>query len=350
MAVWQDFMTAGASGEPIMRLARRTFLKSGVAAVATSAAFGVRRGLAAEIAKPRERPNILYALSTGCWGTVTPPGKRIPLTQMLDETAAGGFNGVRLTGFPAILEANNLSIEQLGDELASRGLRFSTVSFGGQYYNSDKHAEIREEARFALAAHQRCGAKAMVFFPPSPVPEADEPETMRKMFRFVGELGKMAVEDYGVRMGLHNHTGSLVENQRQVDRFLEGTDPRYVFCAWDSAHLLLGGCDVQKTYEKSIDRLVYTDFKDATLKPTAADYVAPNGQRYPGDSESGRFYNAIMELGRGEIDFVPLMKLLGDHKYRGWINQDIDTIRVSIAESNRIAMGYITEKLDPIYE
>lgn len=150
-------------------------------------------------------------------------------------------------------------------------------------------------------------------------------------------------------MGLHNHTGSLVENQAQVDHFLAGTDPRYVFCAWDSAHLLLGGCDVLATYRKSIDRLVYTDFKDATLHPSTDDYVAPNGQRYAGDSDSGRFYNAITDLGRGEIDFVPLMRLLADHKYRGWVNHDLDTIRVSIAESWRIAMGYIEEKLDPIY-
>jgi sugar phosphate isomerase/epimerase len=107
---------------------------------------------------------------------------------------------------------------------------------------------------------------------------------------------------------------------------------------------------VQKTYEKSIDRLVYTDFKDATLNPTTEDYVAPNGQRYGGDTDSGRFYNAILELGRGQIDFVPLMKLLKQRNYQGWVNQDIDTIRVSIAESNRIAMNYITETLDPIYQ
>ena len=107
---------------------------------------------------------------------------------------------------------------------------------------------------------------------------------------------------------------------------------------------------MQKTYQKSIDRLVYTDFKDATLRPTTEDYLAPNGQRYAGDSDAGKFYNSIMELGRGQIDFVPLMRLLKEQKYRGWINQDIDTIRVSIAESNRIAMNYIAEKLDPIYQ
>lgn len=334
-----------------MQTTRRTFLKT-AAATAGAAALQAGRPIIsnAAVAKPLERPNILYALSTGCWGPVTPPGKPLPLLKILDDTAASGFNGVRLTGFPNILKQNNITIDQLGDELDSRGLKFSTVSFGGNYRDPEQHADIRARARVALAAHQQYGAKAMVFFPSGPVPEAEEAEVMKKSFAFLKDLGKMAIEEYGVRMGCHNHTNSLVENQRQVDRFLEGTDPRYVFCAWDSAHLLLGGCDVQKTYEKSIDRLVYTDFKDATLKPTTDDYVAPNGTRYKGDSDSGRFYNSIVELGRGQIDFVPLMKLLRDHKYQGWVNQDIDTIRVSIPESNRIAMGYITEKLDPIYQ
>jgi len=288
-------------------------------------------------------------VSTGCWGPVTPPGQPLPLLKILDETAAAGFNGVRLTGFPAILENNNLTIEQYGDELASRGLQFSTVSFGGQYYDAAQHTEITARARAALAAHQRFGATAMVFFPPSPVPKDEEPEAFRKMAAYLRDLGKMAVEEYGVRMGIHNHTDTLVENQSQVDRYLDTTDPRYVFCAWDSAHLLVGGCDVPATYRKSIDRLVYTDFKDATLTPNTADYLAPNGTRYAGDTPSGRFYNAMLELGRGQIDFVPLMKMLKDANYRGWINHDLDTIRVSIDDSWRVSMAYVKEKLDPIY-
>src|SRR5262249_15078457 len=135
------------------RSTRRVFLKSATAALAGAAALGRRHpALAEDQPKPRQRPNILYALSTGSWGRVTPPGKPLPLLKILDETAAGGFNGVRLTGFPDILEKNNLSVEQYGDELARRGLKFSTVSFGGDYKDRDKQAEIRERARAALAA------------------------------------------------------------------------------------------------------------------------------------------------------------------------------------------------------
>lgn len=333
------------------RSTRRTFI--GVAALAAAATLESRWSVpAAETARPapRVRPNLLYALSTGSWGRVKPEGQRVSLLEILDETAAAGFNGVRLTGFPGILDQNRMSVEQYGEELARRGLKFSTVSFGGEYYKHEKQPEIRERAREALAAHQRFGATAMVFFPPSPVAAAEEAEALRQSFRFLNELGKMAIEDYGVRMGLHSHTDSLIDNPSQVDRFLEGTDPRYVFCAWDTAHLYLGGCDVQATFKKSIDRIVYTDFKDATRDPSREDYVAPSGQRFAGDSHEGRFFNAIFELGRGQIDFVPLLRTLAERKYRGWINHDLDTIRVSTTDSWRVAMNYINGTLDPVYQ
>ena len=343
-----------------MRSTRREFLGAAAAMAGTAALTGsaldgrrlaaAEPGKPAEPTKPRERPNILYALSTGSWGRVAPDRQPVPLLQILDETAAAGFNGVRLTGFPDILERNRLTVEQYGEEMARRGLRFSTVSFGGEYHNREKQLEIRQRARDALAAHQRFGAKAMVYFPPGPVPADQEAEVLRRSFQFLNELGKMAIDDYGIRMGLHNHTDSLIENQSQVDRFLEGTDPRFVFCAWDTAHLHLGGCDVQATFAKSIDRIVYTDFKDATRNPPSEDYVAPSGQRFAGDSHEGRFFNSVFELGRGQIDFVPLMRMLADRKYQGWINHDLDTIRVSPAESWRVAMEYITGKLDPVYQ
>ncbi len=327
---------------------RRRFL--GALAATTVACPWLARAAADEAKRPRERPNLLYGLSTGSWGRVIPPGKPLPLLRILDETAASGFNGVRLTGYPGILEANGLDVDRLADELARRGLRFSTVSFGGPYADPTRQGELLKQARQVLELHRSFGATAAVFFPPSTVAKSDERETLAACCRFFNRMGKMAVEEYGVRMGLHNHTDSLIETPDQVKQFLEQTDPRYVFCAWDSAHLLLGGCDVVATYRDTIDRLVYTDFKDATLQPPQTDYVAPNGQRYAATTPIGRFFNSITDMGHGQIDFPSLMRLLKKSGYRGWINHDLDTIRTSCADSWRIAMNYIEANLDPIYQ
>lgn len=105
-----------------------------------------------------------------------------------------------------------------------------------------------------------------------------------------------------------------------------------------------------ETFRVSLDRIVYTDFKDALRQPTGDDYLSPNGERFAGDSHQGRFFNSMWELGKGELDFPALMQMLRQREYRGWINHDLDTIRVSCPESWRIAMRYVEQELDPIYE
>ena len=334
------------------RTTRRTFVRAGLGAVAGSGLLAMLPGRAmaeAQRPAPRVRPNILYALSTGSWGRVVASGSPLALLQVLDETAAAGFNGVRLTGYPAILEQNRLSVEQLGAELERRGLKFSTVSFGGEYYKRDRQPEIRERAVQAWPPING-SARRRWFFPGSPVPAADEAEALRESFRFFNELGKMALEQYGVRIGLHNHTDSMIENPTQVDRFLEGTDPRWVYCAWDTAHLHLGGCDVQAVFRKSIDRIVYTDFKDATRSPARARLRG--SQR--GALRRGLAPGPVLQLDAGVGARRNRLRGLdadaGRAKYRGWINHDLDTIRISTADSWRVSMNYITTVLDPIYE
>ena len=110
-------------------LSRRQFISTGTAIFGSSI-----HSLTGSSAAPiPQRPNIRYGLTTGSWGLVTPPGKKISLLHILDETAETGFDGIRLTGFPSLLKDNNLSIRQLYEELAKRSLSFSTISFGGFY-------------------------------------------------------------------------------------------------------------------------------------------------------------------------------------------------------------------------
>ncbi|HEV3120276.1 MAG TPA: hypothetical protein VGY53_00165, partial [Isosphaeraceae bacterium] len=189
---------------------RRDWITSTVAGLAAGPAVLAKRamgGAALPAPQPTVRPHILYALSTGSWNVVIPPGAPLPLLRILDETAEASFNGVRLTGYPRILEQNDITDEQLGDELAKRGLKFSTISFGGAYYNRARQPEILKNARRMLALHKSLGARASVFFPPAAAPKAEERAALDESCRFFNQMGKMALEEYGVRMGLHNHTG-----------------------------------------------------------------------------------------------------------------------------------------------
>ncbi len=89
------------------RLSRRSFVGT-LAAIGTTAVLP-HRTIAAEpqaastIEKPRERPNILYGLSTGSWGRVTPPGQSLAAGADSRRDRRGGLQrraAHRLSGHP----------------------------------------------------------------------------------------------------------------------------------------------------------------------------------------------------------------------------------------------------------
>lgn len=305
---------------------------------------------------PFVRPNLLYGLATTSWAREVPPGQPLPLLRILDETAAAGFNGVRIHTYPKILEDNNMTIEQLGDELGTRGLKFCSIPFGGRYYDRSQQEKLMDQARDLCRIHHRFGAKAMtVYLPAMPrgIEGTEDPEfdkLFEQMCQFLSSMGRMAVEHFGVRIGVQNHMYSMVETPEHVRAFLKRTDRRYVYGWWDTAHLHLAGGSVRAILRATLPNLVGMDFKDATRNPKKDDYKAPNGEHVAGDTPQGRYYNSMFELGKGTIDFPEIMRMMEPMNWRGWLIHDLDTIRTSCAESFRQSMAYIRRELDPIYK
>ena len=343
------------------RIGRREFNCKALATLAGASLWtGAARGQDDEsvsdapvIPGPRIRPNLLYGLSTGSWQREIQRGEPLPLLRILDETAAAGYNGVRLTHYPGILESNNLSLEQLSDELDKRSLKFATIAFGGLYYDRARHKELMDRAREVLRIHQHFGAKTMVLFPPPPPPsDMDEDEAYIIMGNFLNSMGRMAKEHYGVRVGMHNYLYTMISDRDQIYKFLNTTDPRFVFCAWNTAHLHLGATttSVVEIFRSTYGRIVSVDFCDATRRPEQIDYRAPNGEIYAADTGTGRYYNSMLELGRGVIPFPTLMDILRQDEFSGWIYNSLDTIRVSCVNSAQVSMSYVRNYLDPIYE
>lgn len=304
---------------------------------------------------PFVRPNLLYGLATTSWAREVPPGAPLPLIRILDETAAAGFNGLRIHTYPKILEENNMSLDQLSDELGTRGLKFCSIPFGGRYYDVAQQQQLMDQARELMRIHQHFDAKSMtVYLPamPSDVDSTGGPEFDRmfeQMCQFLSSMGRMAVDHFGLRIGVQNHLYSMVETPEHVRAFLARTDRRYVYGWWDTAHLHLAGGSVRAILRSTLPNLVGLDFKDATRNPKSHDYKAPNGEIVAGDTPQGRYYNSMFELGRGTIDFPEIMEMMKTLNWRGWLIHDLDTIRTSCAESFRQSMAYIRRELDPIY-
>src|SRR5581483_7752338 len=106
--------------------------------------------MAAGLAALRERaaaqaagaPNLRWAVSSFLWtSTQWPDTGTLPYTEMLDVIRDTGFDGFRLTGWPAVMSRIGMTEARLQKELERRNLRLATLSFGGQADEPERHAE-----------------------------------------------------------------------------------------------------------------------------------------------------------------------------------------------------------------
>lgn len=291
--------------------------------------------------------NVKWALSLALWGHYKP----VPIASILDVMKDTGFTGVRLIGNPILAKVWNTSPAQLETELGKRKLHAAAIVYSGPLHVPDQRAKVLQEAKASLELLKGLGGKHLVLFSPGRLTKpTDSPKAaFREFCERANQIGEVA-GGMGMTVGLHNHLDQMVEQARDVDRFLERTDPKLVGFTPDTAHLHLAGINVVECLEKHKSRLrAVLDYKDARWTTPAADFVEDNGKVYAKDSRRARFLNSIYDLGDGEIDFVACHQVLKSIQYKGWICVDLDTSRQGPRKSYERCGAYVVNKLEPIY-
>jgi len=296
------------------------------------------------------RPNIKWSVSSFLWtSTQWPDTGTLPYTEMLDVIRDTGFDGFRLTGWPAVLNRIGMDLSQLERELSKRNLRIATLSFGGPADDPSQHASMEKSAREACRFLKRFGATELVTFSPARVNKVLEREHIRRACLFYNHLGDICAE-FGIRTGLHNHSqGQLIEAQDEIELLLRLTDPRKFHWCPDTVHLYMAGCDIPMLFRKHAHRLIFFDLVDARYEYQTAELRLPNGKIEKPGSQNGTFMLSNRDYGDGEVDLEGIMRIIKGVNYQGWINIDHHYARVSPRNSFERCMKYIRERLDPIY-
>ena len=303
-----------------MKISRRDFLASvPIAAVGLTA----NSPSAAAYTVPANQ-NVKWAVSTNIWDQ-----SQAPYTETLDDMKETGFIGVRLRGFPHILERWGLTLAQLHSQLSKRGLHAVTISFDLRDPDPARRQQVLDGARDAMKFLSDFGANHLVVFSPGRKPETSTPAAFKELCERCNQIGELAV-GMGFTAGLHNHMGEMVQTQEEVDRFMAMTDPKLFGLSPDTAHLDLAGCDVVQTLDRYKNRIRFLDYKDAK-----------RGQ--------ANFRDSIYDLGDGEIDFPACHRILKSVEYRGWICVDLDTTRMGPLADYKRCGDYVVNKLQPIY-
>ena len=128
----------------------------------------------------------------------------------------------------------------------------------------------------------------------------------------LNKLGKVAA-DRGFKLCFHHHMGTVVQTADETDRMMRDTDPRYVFLCYDTGHFTFAGENPLLMLQKYADRVGHVHLKDMRLD--VVEQVRQNNWSFLQAVRNGSF----TVPGDGGVDFDPILKLLSEAKYEGWL-------------------------------
>ena len=128
----------------------------------------------------------------------------------------------------------------------------------------------------------------------------------------LNRLGRIA-RDAGMRLCYHHHLGTVVQSRSDVDRLMAETDPGLVFLLLDTGHLYCAGDDPLAMTKTYADRIKHVHLKDIR------EDVWTDVQRRHGSFFEAMLAGFFTVPGDGVIDFRPILQVLSDHHYEGWL-------------------------------
>ena len=149
----------------------------------------------------------------------------------------------------------------------------------------------------------------------------------------------------------HQHWGTIFDNAESFEYLMENTKDAGLYFNPDTAQLFMSGMDPLETMEKYRDRINYIHLKDIKendfinryLKPTEDVY---NNKNMPTEKyqyledrflDDGCFHinsrHKITEIARGIIEFKPIVKLIKNINFNGWVVVDQDYTEYKTIES-----------------
>lgn len=247
-------------------------------------------------------------------------GKDTSLDQCLAEIRMAGYAGTEMGHkFPKNVDTLRPILDEHGLELVSGW--HSTFLLGRPFdlelraYESHLDLLLRMGCSVAIVAE--CTDR--IFSDPARplIKEFGEDlnsqcmQTLAYRLNLLGET----THERGMKLVYHSHIGSLIQNETEVSRLMEITDPNLVYLLADTGHIALAGGDVTEFFEKYRHRIGHVHLKN--MRQDIADRVWDGGMSFEQAVIEGVF--TVPGDDEGCIDYVPLFQILRDVNYSGWL-------------------------------
>lgn len=281
----------------------------------TSAATGLRIGTAPD-----------------SWGVWFPEhARQIPWERFLDEVQAAGYHWIELGPYGYL----PTDPERLLDELGKRDLEISggTV-FTGFHKGADQWERAVDQVEKVATLTRAVGGEHIVVIPDlwrsDATGETLEARTLTDeqwaaLAAGHDRLGKLLLNDYGLKQQFHSHADSHVGTHREVERLLELTDPRFLSLCLDTGHFAYYGGDNLKLIFDHPERIGYLHLKQ--IDPQLRFEVLKNDVAF---AEAA--IDVMVEPPAGIPDFAPIIEAVAaiDPEIFAIVEQDMPGIDIDV--------------------
>jgi inosose dehydratase len=245
-------------------------------------------------------------------------GAHIPTDQILDEAG-------RQIGFDGIENGHRWPADP--EELRVLLARYGLVYISGWYSMNLLVQSVEEEiaaVQPALARLRHNGCKVIICCETSNTvqgdrgtPVNDRPRlTADEMAAFGQKVEAFAsyLAGEGITLAYHHHMGTVIESPEDIDAFMAATGPA-THLLFDAGHCTFGGGDPAAVLRRHVSRVAH--FHAKNVRPAIARRTRDEGLSFLDAVFAGAF--TVPGDQEGAVDFAPLLGILKEAGYDGWI-------------------------------
>jgi len=273
-------------------------------------------------------------------------GGDTPIEQCLEEASSAGFTGIELGGkFPRNPGITNFLLNKY------------KLKMPGGWYGSLLRTRSAEDEWVAMQDHlnllKLVNADVFVFADVSGSIQGDQTKrlstrpTMKddEFAEYCKKINDISnrLNDEGIPMSYHEHMGTIIQTENDVDRFMNNTNQN-TFLLYDTGHLLFAEANYERVLKNYISKINHVHCKDIRQK------ILENSLKNDLSFRESFLDGVFTVPGDGCIDYEPLFKILHENNYDKWliIEAEQDPKKANPLEFAKIGYNYLSNTLKKI--
>lgn len=161
-----------------------------------------------------------------------------------------------------------------------------------------------------------------------------------RLDRVIDMIGRSAevLRAEGVRAGLHNHIGTWIETEHEIESTLAAIPADLLGASFDIGHLAWAGIDPVAMVRRHADRVLDLHLKDLDLSVAERSRLTPTPYREATDA------GIFLEPGLGDLDLDAVLAALPE-EWAGWTIIEVDRASMDPIASAAVSWEWTAARL-----